>query len=162
MSGLAGPHLDDVLDAVAAGDRVLAAQEQAHLDACPACRARLALARQVERVLAARPVPVAPAGLTAAVLARVSQDRWRTEQALDLGFNIVVAVGMLVVSVGLFGLAWASGLVVIGIDLARLTGQALDVLGTRLAPQAQLVTAAVLLLAGALGAWWWAEDDLLA
>jgi anti-sigma factor RsiW len=159
---MTGPHLDDVLDAVAAGDRALTDDDQAHLDACRACRARLALARQVERALAARPVPAVPVGFTAAVLARVGQERWRTEQAVDLGFNIVVALGMLLVAAGLFGLAWASGLVVIGIDLARLTGQALDVLGTRLVPQAQVVTAAVLLLAGALGAWWWAEDDVLA
>ena len=156
-----GAHLDDRLDALAAADRAATADEQAHLDACAACRGRLALARRIDQVLAARPLPAPPAGFTTAVLARVGQDRWRAEQALDLGFNIAVATGVLLVAAGLAGLAWASGLVVIGLDLARLTGDALGVVAVRLAPQAQLVAAAVLLLAGAIGAWWWSEDDLV-
>ena len=154
-------HLDDRLEALAAGDGTASPAEQAHLEACASCRGRLALARRVDEMLAARPLPPLPVGFTTAVLARVGQDRWRAEQALDLGFNIVVAAGALLVAAGLLGLAWASGLVVIGLDLARLTGDALGVLAARLAPQAQLVTAAALLLAGAIGAWWWAEDDLL-
>jgi hypothetical protein len=120
----------------------------------------LALARQVERVLAARPAPLLPDGFAAAVMARVTRDRWRVEQALDLRFKIVVAAGVLLTGVGLFGLAWVSGLVVIGGDLARLTGEALTVLGADLVPHAQIVTAAILLFAGGIGAWWWAEDDL--
>jgi anti-sigma factor RsiW len=160
MTAVPGTHLDDALDALGGGDRTTAAEEQAHLDACARCRARLALARQVDRVLAARPQPPLPEGFPGAVMARVGQERWRVEQALDIGFNIAVAAGVLLVATGLLGLAWASGGVVIGVDLARLTGEALSVLGARLLPQAQVVTAALLLLAGALGAWWWAEDDL--
>ena len=64
-----------------------------------------------------REMAVPPATFTAAVMARVGQERWKTERAIDLGFNLAIAAGVLVILAGGAGLAWSLGLLTITIDV---------------------------------------------
>jgi hypothetical protein len=131
--------------------------DAAHLESCMTCREVLRRARAVEAALAARPTPELASGFTAKVMIAVQRERWRAEQALDLGFNLAVAGGLLLVVAGLVGLAWRTGLIVIGGDLATLATAGVTVLASRVGPQLPNVMLAALLLTMALGVWWWAE-----
>lgn len=153
-------HCDDFearVDAIAMGDLALSAADAAHLEVCAACRGVLQRARAIEALLAARPLPELSPGFTARVMSGIERERWRAEQALDLGFNVAVAVGVLLTVAGVFGLAWGTGLIAIGGDMAALVTAGVGVLAERLAPQAQHVVMATLLLTMAIGVWWWAE-----
>jgi hypothetical protein len=155
---------DEVLEAiepVAAGDLPLDDRLAAHVDSCAHCRAALDRAREIERLLSARPAPAAPPHFTSRTLAQIRLEWWQSEQVVDTAFNIgmailfttaVAAVWVLLRSAGLpfgdasrdvFAFVW-SGL----ISVAR-----------RAAAVAPFYTAATLLLAAAMAAWWWAERD---
>ncbi|MGE3274113.1 MAG: hypothetical protein AB7O67_03300 [Vicinamibacterales bacterium] len=151
--------VEAALEGVAAGDTELDVALAAHVDACPRCRERLALARAIDRALAARPVPQVPEGFTAGVLGLVRQERWRAEQVLDAGFNVAVAAGILLVAVGVAGLAWASGLAAVGGDMAVLFSTGLERLAGEFSPNLPVTTMAFLLATTAAGVWWWAEGS---
>lgn len=151
--------LDPLLEALADGSATTGADVQAHLDGCPACAARLAGARAIEGALRAREAPAMPAGFTAAVLMRVRRERWKVEQAFDIGFNLTLAAGLLFIMVGGVGLAWNAGLLVIDVDLGGLAATAAASWLDRMAAEARSVVMAAVLLTTALGAWWWAEAD---
>lgn len=144
-------------DGIALGDREVSPADAQHLASCASCRGVLQRARAIEAALAARPVPEPPAAFTTHVMAAVRRDRWRAEQVLDLGFNLAIATGVLLIAAGLLGLAWRTGLIVIGGDLATLVTAGVSLLAERAAAQAQNVLLAMLLLTTALGVWWWAE-----
>ena len=74
--------LDDLIEELSAGEPVNA-EAEAHLATCAACRARVELARAVDRLLLAREVPAPPERFTLQVLRRVSQERWRVEQFVE-------------------------------------------------------------------------------
>ncbi len=148
---------EDRVDFIAMDEASLSAADAAHLESCADCRALLHRARALEAALAARPVPTAPPTFTATVLAAVRGERWRAEQVLDLGFNVAVAAGLLLIVVGLSALAWRAGVIAIGADLASFITAGVAMLAERVAPQAENVVLATLLLATALGVWWWAE-----
>ncbi len=145
------------VDLIAMDETALSAADAAHLESCAACRALLQRARAVETALAVRPVVAPPSTFTTSVLTAVRRERWRAEQVLDLGFNVAVAAGILLIVAGVAALAWRTGLMAIGGDLAALITAGVTMLASRVAPQAENVVLATLLLATALGVWWWAE-----
>ena len=51
-----------------------------------------------------------PPGQPLRLMARIGQERWQTERVVDMGFNLAVAGGVLVILAGGFGLAWSLGL----------------------------------------------------
>jgi len=150
--------LDPHLEALADGSAGLTPGQQAHLAGCPPCRARLDEAVAIERWLAARDVPAPPATFTAMVMARISREEWRAERAIDLGFNLAVAVGVLVILMSGAGLAWSLGAFTISVDAEALLRAALSgVEGGRVMTELQTVALAAVLLTMALVVWWWAE-----
>lgn len=149
--------LDALLEAVADGSLELSADDAAHVDSCEVCSARLERARAVEAWLLSREVAAPPPAFTAGVMARIGDEQWRTERVIDLGFNLFMAAGVLVILAGAAGLAWSLGFLSITIDPEAIW-QALDTPATsRVLSQAQTVFMAAGLLTVALVLWWWAE-----
>jgi len=151
---------DEALDAVepiAAGDLTPDGRIAEHLSSCPNCAAALVRARQLERVLQRRGVPQPPPQFTARTMARVRRARWRSDQFLDVGFNVAIILVVLAVFGGVWMLLNRSGLAAVSSDAADLFGSALVMLVRRVAPSLPLYAGAAALLASALGIWWWAE-----
>lgn len=148
--------LDDLIEAIADGDPV-SADTEAHLAGCARCQTRVELARAVDRLLLAREVPAPPDSFTLQVMRRVGQERWRVEQFVDVGFNVALAAGVLVVIGGVTGLLWSLGW--FSIDLAALSAAFTTMAPwtTRLGSQLQTVILAAGLLSSALALWWWVE-----
>ena len=61
---MACTDLDELIEPIAAGEMVPDADVRAHLASCAACAHALELARQIDGVLAAQPVPDLPAAFT--------------------------------------------------------------------------------------------------
>src|ERR1700752_4834766 len=68
-----------------------------HLATCPNCAAALDSAKRLEPMLRARVVPQPTPQFTTRTIARGRRARWRSEQFLDVSFN--VAIGAIVVAV---------------------------------------------------------------
>lgn len=150
-------ELDPWLEAIADGSQALSADDAAHVASCALCGARLERARAIDSLLQMREVPVPPASFTGAVLRQIGREQWRTERAIDLGFNLAIAAGVAVIAAGGAGLAWSLGFLDITIDLEALR-QALDTEATgRVLSQVQTVAMSAVLLTMALVLWWWAE-----
>jgi anti-sigma factor RsiW len=149
-------ELDELIEALADGEPV-SPEVQAHLAACADCRVRVELARAMNRLLLAREVPAPPQAFTTQVMRRVQQERWRVEQYVDVGFNLAIAAGLLVVLGGATGLLWSLGWV--SLDVAALATAVRTVAPwtTELASQAQTVIVSAVLLSSALALWWWVE-----
>ena len=148
--------LDDLIEGLAEGEP-LSADVQTHLAGCAACQARVELARAIDRLLLAREVPAPPDAFTAQVMRLVHQERWRMEQFVDVGFNVAIAAGLLVVLAGIGGLLWSFGWV--SLDVAAIT-TAVTTLApwtSELASQARTLIIGALLLSSALALWWWVE-----
>lgn len=152
-------HLEPLIEGLADGSAQPGAAERAHLDTCAACRRRVEHARDIEHFLLGRELPVPSAAFTTGVMAMIQRDRWRTERAVDLGFNLAVAAGVLVMLAGLGGIAWSLGLLTVSIDFAAVFEVAQTELGGRLLSQLQTVAMAAVLLTMALALWWWTEAD---
>ena len=69
------------IEAIAGGDVAPDARMAAHLASCPNCRATLDRAREIERLMRARPAPEAPPHFTSRTLARIRRDKWRRDQS---------------------------------------------------------------------------------
>ena len=132
-------------------------EQAAHLAECDRCRSQLERARQVEHWLAQRETASPPPSFTASVMARVNQEQWKAERIVDLGFNLAVAAGVLVILAGGFGAAWSLGVFTVTVDAAALLQVFTDGLEGRVINQLQTVMVAAVLLTSALGLWWWAE-----
>lgn len=145
------------VDLIASGETTISANETAHLESCAACRGRLHRARALEAVLVARPLLEPSPAFTARVLDAVRRERWRAEQFLDLGFNVAVATGVLLIVAGIVALAWRTGVIAVGGDLATLITAGMTVIAERATAQAPNVMLATVLLTMALAVWWWAE-----
>ena len=130
----------------------------AHVQTCPQCAARLRLAHQIEHTLAARPVEIPPPAFTNAVVSRVRHESWRSEQLLDLGFNVFVVAGVGLIVAGIAGLVWASGLVVFSREVFDVLDAASRSTVATMSGQARTFMVAALLLTLALGVWWWVEQ----
>jgi hypothetical protein len=150
-------ELDLVIEAIADGSRELTADDAAHLASCAGCAARLERARAIESLLAMREAASPPPSFTIAVMQRVGQEEWKAERAIDLGFNLAIAAGVLVILAGAAGLAWSLGFLTVNVDVAAIW----DALGAeaagRVLSQVQTIAMSAVLLTMALALWWWAE-----
>ena len=149
----------DAVEAIAAGDLTPDGRIAEHLASCPDCGAALVSARQLERVLQRRGVPQPPPQFTARTLTRVRRARWRSDQFLDVGFNVAIILVVVSVFGGVWMLLNRTGLAAVSADAVDLFGSALVTLVRRVAPSLPLYGGAAALLASALGIWWWAERD---
>jgi anti-sigma factor RsiW len=149
----------DAVEAIAAGDLTADGRVASHLATCPNCALALEGARQLEASLRRRAAPAAPAEFTSRTLARIRRARWRSDQFLDVGFN--VAIGLIVVSVlaGVWMLLHRTGMVSVSGDAVNVFGSGFVALARRVAPALPLYAGAAALLVSALGIWWWAERD---
>ncbi len=149
----------ELIEPIAAGEVTPEGRVAAHLATCADCAAALEDARRVEDALRAQPAPRAPAQFTSHVLSRVRRERWRSEQAVDLGFNVTIVVAAVAILAGgavalhLAGMDAALG------DAMNLLGRGASALARRVAPSVPLYAGAAALLVTALGIWWWAERD---
>lgn len=150
-------HLEPLIEAIADGSVQPDAGAARHLASCARCAQRLALARSIEGLLSMRETPAPSGTFTAAVMARLGQERWQTERVFDIGFNLAMAAGALIILTGAAGVAWSLGLVSVTIDLDVIR-QALDTDVTgRVLSQVQTIALAAAMLTSALFVWWWAE-----
>ena len=149
----------DRVEAIAAGDMTPDGRVAAHLSTCPNCASALESARQVDASLRRRPVPAAPAQFTARTLARVRRARWRSDQFLDVGFNLAIGAVVLLMVGGLWMLFARTGVGAVTGDAVSLFGSGFVVVAKRVAPSLPLYLGAARLLASALGIWGWAERD---
>ena len=149
--------LDERFEGLADGSQEADGDTAAHVATCAVCAARLAEARAIEALLAAREVPAPPPMFTSAVMSAVRRDWWQAEQVVDIGFNLALAAGLLLVIGGAIGLAWSAGLFAADVDL-RVVASALSFpFVDRVIAQAPTVAMAAALLVTTLGVWWWAE-----
>jgi len=151
--------LDSLLEAVADGTLELSPAHHAHLASCASCTDGLRAARAIHAALVSRAVPVPPPGLTAAVMVQVRHDRWRSEQAVDMVFNLAMAAGVLLLLGGGVGLAGSAGLLSVDPEWRQVLNTAATQWSARLVPQLRTVAMSALLVTLTLGAWWWAEHD---
>ena len=150
-------QLEPLIEGIADGTYQPAPEDRAHLSSCARCSARLEQARGIEQWLATRETPQPPVSFTAAVMARIGQEKWKTERVVDIGFNLAIAAGILVILAGGAGLAWSLGLLTIDIDVALLVDAATSQVEGRVMNHLQTVAIAAVVLTMALGLWWWAE-----
>ena len=149
--------LEPLIEAIADDSLPLSAEDAAHVASCAICEARIERARSIENLLSLRETAQPQAAFTQAVMARVVEDRWKAERAIDLGFNLAIAAGILVIVAAGAGLAWSLGLLSVTIDLDAIV-RSLDAGATgRLLSQVQTVAMSAVLLTMALVLWWWAE-----
>jgi anti-sigma factor RsiW len=149
----------DAIEPIAAGELTADGRVADHLASCPNCAAALDDARQLERMLQARPVPRTTSQFTSRTMARVRRARWRSEQFLDIGFNFAVGVVVVAMVAGVWMLMHRSGLTAVSNDAVDLFSTAFVTLARRVAPSVPLYAGATALLVTALGIWWWAERD---
>jgi hypothetical protein len=90
-------------------------------------------------------------------MARVRRARWRSDQMLDMGFNIAIAIVVIAVIVAGWMVLDRSGLVAVSNDAVGIFGRGLATFAQRVAASLPLYAGATILLATALGLWWWAE-----
>jgi selenophosphate synthase len=152
-------HLEPLIEAIADGSHEPDAAQAAHLASCASCSAKLASAREIERLLASREVDAPQPSFTAAVMAHVGQERWRTERIVDIGFNLFMVAGVGVILAGLAGLAWSLGMLSVSIDFDVLRQLFNADAASRVLTQAQAIATGAVILTMALGVWWWAETD---
>jgi hypothetical protein len=147
----------DAVEAVASGDLTPEGRIAQHFASCSLCASALESARRVERLLRARDTPRPPSNFTSRTMVRVRRARWRSDQFLDVGFNL--ALGLIVI--GVLGVVWvlveSIGLTSVGADAADLLRTGLATLFRRVAPSVPVYAGATAVVATALGIWWWAE-----
>jgi predicted anti-sigma-YlaC factor YlaD len=147
----------ETVEAVAAGEFLPEGRIADHLATCPNCAAALDSARRLERLLQARAAPRPPAHFTARTLTRIRRARWRSEQFLDIGFNVAIAAIVAAVVGGIWMLLNRSGLAAVSSDVVALFETGVITLAHRAAPSVPLYAGASALVVTALGLWWWAE-----
>ncbi|MEO8256166.1 MAG: hypothetical protein ABI868_02360 [Acidobacteriota bacterium] len=149
----------DAIEAIAAGELRPEGRVALHLGTCHHCAAALDSARRLDRMLAARPVPRPSQQFTIRTMTRIRRARWRSDQFLDVGFNVAIALIVL----GISGAGWLifdrSGLIAVTGDLIDLIESGGMALAQRIAPSVPVYAAAAALVVTALGIWWWAERE---
>ena len=151
-------ELEPMIEAIADGTIEPSAEDQAHLSSCPVCSARLAEARRIEQWLSAREMPQPAPAFTASVMARIGEEKWKLERAVDIGFNVFIAAGVLTIIAFGAGLAWSLGFLTVNIDAETLLRAAVSQVEGPVINQLQTTAIAALILTMALVLWWWAEE----
>jgi hypothetical protein len=151
-------RFDAVVDDVAASGDV-PPDLRGHVAGCGVCQSRLELARQVEHVLTTWPVETPSADFATAVMQAARREAWAQEVVVDWGFNLALAGSLAVILGGLVGLAWILTAAADASTTARLVGDTTGWLVEGAVARAPLLGAATVLLATALGGWWWAEHQ---
>lgn len=149
----------DLVESIADGELTPEGRVATHLATCPNCAAALESARRVEQALRARPVPRAPARFTARTMTVLRRQRWRSEQFVDVGFNVALGAVALIVVGGVLILLSRAGLISVGNGAFDLMSGGVVKLVRGAAPAVPVYAGAAALLAAALGVWWWAERD---
>jgi hypothetical protein len=150
-------RFDGVVDDVAAGGE-LPPDLRPHVEACSACQARLTLARRLEHALATWPVEVPGRDFSMAVVRAARRDVWAQEVVVDWGFNLAIAGSVVAILGGILGLAWTLTAATDATTTVRLARETAGQLVDEALALAPVVGAATILLATALGGWWWAEQ----
>ena len=153
---------DEVLESVepiASGELTPSPRMADHLASCRGCAAALESARRVDALLRSRAAPPAPAQFSSRVMSRMRRARWRSEQWLDWGFNVALALAGALVVTGLWMVMRQSGLATVSSDAIELLGPGMMLFVRRISPSVPLYAAATALLGTALAVWWWAERD---
>ncbi len=156
---------DEVLDSIepiAAGELTPDGRIAAHLASCGNCAASLAAARRVDQLLRGRAAPKPGTQFTARTMAALRRQRWRSEQVLDAGFNLALAVIVVATIAAVWMLMRRSGLTAVGGGALDLFGAGFTALTGRVAPSLPLYGAAIAVLAGVIALWWWTERDAAA
>ena len=148
---------DELIEPIAAGEMEPDAGTLAHVQSCEACARALALARQIDLVLAAQPAPEPPPAFTAALMTRLRRERWRSEQSLDVAFNVAVGLAVAVGVGGVVMVATASGLAGVSADLVRVFLSATASAFATMAPALPVYALASAVVVSWLLLWWWAE-----
>jgi hypothetical protein len=151
-------ELDSRIEAIADGTLEPSAGDRAHLSSCAVCSARLAEAERIDQWLTARELPQPGPSFTASVMARIGQEQWKTERVVDIGFNLALALGVLVILAGGAGLALSLGFFTVTIDTDTLFRAAASQIEGRVINEIQTVVIAAVMLTMALALWWWAEQ----
>ena len=149
----------ETIELIAAGELTPGPRMADHLASCHGCAAALASARHVDALLRSRAAPPAPAQFSSRVMSRLRRARWRSEQVLDWGFNIALALAGALVVVGLWTVMRQSGLATVSSDAIELLGPGMMLFARRVSPSLPLYGAATALLGTALAVWWWAERE---
>ena len=150
-------HLDELIEPIAAGDMVPDADTRAHLASCAACAHALELARQIDGVLAAQPVPDVGPAFTSRLMVRLRRERWRSEQYLDVAFNIAVALAVATTVGGLMMVLAASGLTTVSADLTGLFVSGVAEVLSAVTPALPVYAVAAAVFVSGMAIWWWAE-----
>jgi hypothetical protein len=149
--------LDPLIEPIAAGDVVPDADARTHLASCAACANALALARQIEGVLAAQPMSDLPATFTPTLIGRLRRERWRSEQYLDAAFNVAVGLAVATLVGGLVMVLTASGLASVSADFTGVFVSGAAEALSRLAPALPVYALAAGVFVSGMAIWWWAE-----
>ena len=149
----------DLIDPIAAGELAADASVGAHLSTCASCTQALDAARRLERLLRARPAPLAPAHFTSRLMSRIRRASWRREQIVDGVFNSAMIAAALLVAAGLWIAFRHTGLSVVSRDAINLFGSGMIAAAQKVTPSLPLYAGATGLLLVALGVWWWATDS---
>ena len=150
-------HLDELIEPIAAGDMVPDADARAHLASCAPCAHALELARQIDGVLAAQPVPDLGPAFTSRLMVRLRRERWRSEQYLDVAFNIAVALAVATTVGGLVMVLAASGLTTVSADLTGLFVSGVAEVLSAVTPALPVYAVAAAVFVSGMAIWWWAE-----
>src|SRR5471030_1001995 len=121
----------DAVEAIAAGEVMPDGRVASHLATCPNCALALVHARQLEVSLRQRDAPAAPPQFTTRTLARVRRARWRSDQFLDLGFNLAIGAVVLAMIGGLWLLLNRTGVGAVTGDAVALFGSGFVVFAKR-------------------------------
>jgi anti-sigma factor RsiW len=152
--------LDDLIEPIASGELEADAGVRAHLATCAACARALALAREINGLLAAQPAPAPSARFTLALMARLRRERWQSEQYLDLAFNVAIALAVAIGVGGLWMVLTASGLAALSADLTRVFIATTGATLTALMPALPVYALAAAVFVSGMALWWWAEHGL--
>jgi hypothetical protein len=117
----------------------------------------LARAQEIERLLRSRTAPQPSAQFTSRIMGRIRRDRWRREQFLDAGFNVVMGVVALTLIAGIWLLLSRTGIGTMSSGVLDVVNTAALTAARRMLPSLPLYLGAAGLVATALGVWWWAE-----
>jgi len=147
----------DAVEAIAAGDLTPEGRIAAHLATCPNCATALTSARALDEMLRRRPAPQPSAQFTTKTLARVRRARWRSDQRVDVAFNVGIGVIVLATLGGVWLLLVRSGLIAVGGGAVDLISALFVSAAKRVAPALPIYTGAAALVGTALAIWWWAE-----